>query len=195
MILIVGLGNPGEEYKNTRHNTGRMILENIAKSHDFSDWKNNLKLKALCAKGEISGEKFDFMLPETFMNNSGVAVSQIINDKKKLKNLVVIYDDMDLPLGYYKISHNKSSGGHNGLASIIKKVKSQEFTRIRIGVSPSTPTGKIKKPKGEEAVLKFLLGKYKEDEIKEIKKISKKVSEIIKMISEEGKDKAMTLFN
>ena len=195
MMLIVGLGNKGEEYEGTRHNTGRIILENIAKSNDFLDWKNNIKINALCAKGEIDGVKFDFMLPESFMNNSGVAVSQVINDKKKLKNLVVIYDDMDLPLGHYKISYNKSSGGHNGLASIIKKVKSQEFTRIRIGVSPSTPTGKMKKPKGEDAVLKFLLGKYKEDELKEIKKVSKKVSEIIKMISEEGKDKAMTLFN
>ncbi|NCU28065.1 MAG: aminoacyl-tRNA hydrolase [Candidatus Moranbacteria bacterium] len=195
MMLIVGLGNPGEEYKNTRHNTGRMILENIAKANDFSDWKNNIKLKALCAKGEIDGSKFDFMLPETFMNNSGVAVAGVINDKKKLKDLVVIYDDMDLPLGHYKISYNKSSGGHNGLNSIIKKVKSMEFVRIRIGVSPSTPTGKMKKPKGEEAVLKFLLGKYKDEEIKEIKKISKKVSEILVMVKEEGKDKAMTIFN
>lgn len=195
MMLIVGLGNPGEEYKNTRHNTGRMILENIAKGNDFSDWKNNIKLKALCARGEIDGSKFDFMLPETFMNNSGVAVAGVINDKKKLKDLVVIYDDMDLPLGHYKISYNKSSGGHNGLNSIIKKVKSMEFVRIRIGVSPSTPTGKMKKPKGEEAVLKFLLGKYKDDEIKEIKKISKKVSEILVMVKEEGKDKAMTIFN
>lgn len=195
MMLIVGLGNPGEEYKNTRHNTGRMILEHIAKSCDFSDWKNDMKLKALRSKGEVGDEKFDFILPETFMNNSGNAVCQIINDKKKLKNLIVVYDDMDLPIGNYKISYNKSSGGHNGLASIIKKVKSEGFLRIRIGVSPHTPTGKMKKPKGEEAVLKFLLGKYKEDELKEIKKISKKVAEIIEMVSAEGKDKAMSIFN
>lgn len=195
MMLIVGLGNPGEEYKNTRHNTGRMILEHIAKSNDFSDWKNDMKLKALKSKGEIGDEKFDFMLPETFMNNSGNAVCGIIDNPKKLKNLVVIYDDMDLSLGSFKISYNRSSGGHNGLASIIKKVKSQEFLRIRIGVSPHTPTGKMKKPKGEEAVLKFLLGKYKEDELKEIKKISKKVTEILETISAEGKDKAMSVFN
>ena len=195
MMLIVGLGNPGEEYLNTRHNTGRMILENIAKSNDFSDWKNNMKLKALSAKGEVGDEKFDFMLPETFMNNSGVAVAQVIDNPKKLKNLIVIYDDMDLSIGNLKMSFNRSSGGHNGLNSIIKKVKSQEFLRIRIGVSPHTPTGKMKKPKGEEAVLKFLLGKYKEDELKEIKKISKKVGEIIEMLASEGKDKAMSLYN
>jgi len=195
MILIVGLGNPGEEYKNSRHNTGRIILENIAKNNNFSDWKNNMKLKSLYSKGEINGEKFDFLLPETFMNNSGLAVCQVIDDKKKLKNLVVIYDDMDLPLGSYKISFNRSSGGHNGLESIIKKVKSREFVRIRIGISPLTPSGKLRKPKGEEAVLKFLLGKYKEDELKELKKVSKKVAEIIEMIAKEGKDKAMSVYN
>jgi PTH1 family peptidyl-tRNA hydrolase len=166
-----------------------------------------MKLKSLCSKGEIGkparphgssgagGEKFDFMLPETFMNNSGNAVCQIIDDKKKLKNLVVVYDDIDLPLGSLKISFNRSSGGHNGLESVIKKVKSREFVRIRIGVSPATPSGKLRKPKGEEAVLKFLLGKYKEDELKEIKKISKKVGEIIEMVASEGKDKAMSLYN
>ncbi len=195
MVLIVGLGNPSEEYKQTRHNTGRMILENIAKSNDFGNWKDNMKLKSLCLKGEIGKEKFDFMLPETFMNNSGNAVCQIIDDKKKLKNLVVVYDDIDLPLGSLKISFNRSSGGHNGLESVIKKVKSREFVRIRIGVSPATPSGKLRKPKGEEAVLKFLLGNFKEDELKEIKKISKKVGEIIEMVASEGKDKAMTLYN
>lgn len=195
IMLIVGLGNPGKEYENTRHNTGRIILENIAKSNDFSDWKNNMKFKALSSKGEIGEGKLDFMLPETFMNNSGNAVVQVIDNPKKLKNLVVVYDDIDLPIGSLKISFNRSSGGHNGLESIIKKVKSREFIRIRIGISPTTPSGKIRKPKGEEAILKFLLGKYKEDELKELKKISKIVAEIIEMIASGGKDKAMSLYN
>lgn len=194
-MLIVGLGNPGSEYEKTRHNAGRIILEQIASANDFSEWKNDMKLKSLKTKGELSGEKVDFLLPDTFMNNSGVAVSLVIDNPKKLKNLIVIYDDMDLPLGSYKISYDRSSGGHNGLESIIKKVKSQEFVRIRIGVSPETPGGKMKKPKGEAAVLKFLLGVFKEDELKQIKNLSKKVAEIIVMISSEGKDKAMTLFN
>jgi peptidyl-tRNA hydrolase len=81
------------------------------------------------------------------------------------------------------------------LESVIKKVKSREFVRIRIGVSPVSPSGKTKKPKGEEAVLKFLLGKFKEDELKEIKKISKKVSEILVTLSSDGKDKAMSIYN
>ena len=195
MMLIVGLGNPGKEYENTRHNSGRIILEKIAKANDFSDWKDDMKLKSLRSKGELNGEKVEFLLPNTFMNNSGQAVCQIIDDKKKLKNLVVVYDDMDLPVGTLKISFNRSSGGHNGLESVIKKVKSREFVRIRIGVCPVTPSGKFKKPKGEEAVLKFLLGTFKEDELKTLKMEAKKVAEIISMLSSEGKDKAMTLYN
>lgn len=194
-MIIVGLGNPGKEYEYSRHNTGRMILENIARANDFSEWKTNPKLKSLCAKGEVEKEKFDFILPETFMNNSGQAVMQLIDNPKKLKNLVIVYDDIDLPLGSLKISFNRSSGGHNGLESVIKKVKSREFLRIRIGTLPLAPSGKMRKPKGEEAILKFLLGKYKEDELKEIKKISKKVAEIIVMFSAESKEKAMSVFN
>ena len=195
MMLIVGLGNPGEEYEKTRHNAGRIILEYIAKAQDFSEWKNDMKTKSLRAKGEIEKEKFDFMLPETFMNNSGLAVAPVIDGPKKLKNLVVVYDDLDIPVGSIKISFNRSSGGHNGLESVIKRVKSREFVRIRIGVSPHTPTGKLKKPSGEAAVLKFLLGTFKDDELKELKKLSKKITEILVCLSADGKDKAMTLFN
>lgn len=194
-MLIVGLGNPGEEYEKTRHNAGRIVLEYIAKAQGFSDWKVDMKTKSLRSKGEIEKEKFDFMLPETFMNNSGNAVAPIIDDKKKLKNLVVVYDDLDIPVGSLKISFNRSSGGHNGLQSIIKKVKSEEFVRIRIGVSPKTPTGKIKKPNGEDKILKFLLGEFKDDELKILKKQSKQVAEILVCISAESKDKAMSLYN
>ena len=130
------------------------------------------------------------------MNNSGNAVSQV-KDKNKLKldDIIVIYDDIDLPIGTMKLSFNKSSGGHNGLESIIKKLKSKEFLRIRIGIAPVTPSGKIKKPKGEEAMLKFLLGKYKEGELAELKKLSKKVGLAVETALTEGKDKAMSLFN
>lgn len=195
MILTVGLGNPGEEYEKTRHNAGRIILEYIAKANDFGEWKNDMKLKSLKSKGEIDSEKIEMLLPNTFMNNSGNAVVLVIDNPKKLKNLIVIYDDLDISVGSLKVSFNKSSGGHNGLESIIKKVKSREFVRIRVGVSPHTPTGKIRKPKGEEAVLKFLLGKFKEDELKILKKQSKEIAEIISLISAEGYQKAMSIYN
>ncbi len=175
MKLVVGLGNPGKEYENTRHNTGRILVSLIEK--------------------KLEDQKVKFLTPDTFMNNSGKAVAPLVKSKKDLENLVVIYDDIDLPLGKMKISFNRSSGGHNGLGSIIKSLKSQEFLRIRIGISPATPSGKIKKPQGEKEVLKFLLGEFKKPELDAIKKLSKKVSEAVECIFSESKEKAMSLYN
>ena len=160
------------------------------------EWKQSSGTKALCFRNKIGKKEIEYFKPTTFMNNSGVAVSYAqIKHKLKPKDIVVIYDDIDLPLGSLKISFNRSSGGHNGLESVIKKVKSQEFVRVRIGIAPSTPSGKTKKPKGEDAVLKFLLGKFKEDELKELKKLSKKVAEILEVLASDGKDKAMSVYN
>lgn len=175
MKLLVGLGNPGKEYENTRHNTGRILVSMIEK--------------------KLEDQKIKFITPDTFMNNSGKAVAPLIKTKKDLKDLVVIYDDIDLPIGKMKISFNRSSGGHNGLESVIKKLKSQEFIRIRIGISPATPKGVVKKPKGEKAVLNFLLGEFKKPELEIIKKLSKKIAEAVEMIFTESKEKAMSLYN
>jgi len=175
MKLVVGLGNPGKEYENTRHNAGRIMVGMIGK-----------KL------GDI---KIKFLTPDTFMNNSGRAVAPLIKSKKDLENLVVIYDDIDLPLGKMKISFNRSSGGHKGLNSVIKALKSEEFLRIRIGTAPVTPAGKIKKPKGEKAMLNYLLGEFKKPELDKLKKLSTKVAEAVKMIFTEGKEKAMSIYN
>lgn len=176
MKIVVGLGNPGEEYEKTRHNTGRILVGMI--------------------KPRLEEEtKIKFITPDNFMNNSGKAVAPFVKSKKDLQSLIVIYDDIDLPIGKIRISYDRSSGGHNGLGSVIKSLKSQEFTRIRVGVAPVTPGGKIKKPKGEDAVLKFLLGEFKKPELDTLKKLSKTVSEAVLTIFAEGKDKAMTLYN
>jgi PTH1 family peptidyl-tRNA hydrolase len=194
MKLVVGLGNPGKEYENTRHNTGWIMLDFVLGKK--TDWKESSGTKALFYKDSVLGKPVEYLKPTTFMNNSGVAVAYV-KDKHKLqlKDVVVIYDDIDLPIGTMKISFDKSSGGHNGLESIIKKLKSKEFLRIRIGTSPATPSGKIKKPKGEKAVLNFLLGGFKKPELETIKKLSKKVAEAVEMIFTEGKEKAMSLYN
>ncbi|TSC77626.1 MAG: peptidyl-tRNA hydrolase, PTH1 family [Parcubacteria group bacterium Gr01-1014_24] len=179
MKLVVGLGNLGKEYENTRHNTGRIMVGMVEKR--LGEEKNKYKIK--------------FITPDTFMNNSGRAVAPLIKTKKDLKDLVVVYDDIDLPLGKIKISFNRSSGGHNGLGSVIKALKSEEFLRIRIGIAPATPSGKIRKPKGEKAVLNFILSEFKKSELETLKKLSKKVSEAVEMIFSEGSNKAMSLYN
>jgi PTH1 family peptidyl-tRNA hydrolase len=193
--IIAGLGNPGDEYLNTRHNTGRIMIEHFRETHGFPDWKDDKKSKALTSKEKIGTESVVLMEPNNFMNNSGKSVAPLVKSRKTAEKLVVIYDDIDLPLGTIKISWNRSSGGHNGLGSIIKALKTQEFIRVRVGVSKMSAKGVAKKPKGEEAVLKFLLGEFKKDEMLEVKKLAKKVSAALEMIISEGKEKAMGEYN
>ncbi len=175
MKIVVSLGNPGIEYAKTRHNAGRIVAELVA--------------------AKFEDKKVKFIVPATFMNKSGTAVAPFMKTKKDLSELIVIYDDIDLPLGKIKISFNRSHGGHNGLKSVIRALKSEEFLRIRIGIAPATAKGVAKKPQGEKAVLNFLLGEFKKPELETVKKLSKKVSEAIEMIYGESKEKAMSLFN
>ncbi|TSC70671.1 MAG: peptidyl-tRNA hydrolase, PTH1 family [Parcubacteria group bacterium Gr01-1014_46] len=192
--IFVGLGNPGGEYENTRHNTGRLLVEWFGKFLG-AEWKDDKKLNAKISKVKVGKTPVTLVLPETFMNNSGKSVKSLVTSVKSAEKLLVIYDDLDLPFGTNKISFNKSSGGHRGLESIIKTLKTEKFARVRVGISPKTPSGKIKKPKGEDAVTKVIMGKYKEDEVKELKKLSKKVNEALETFVSDGLEKAMTGFN
>ncbi len=192
--ILAGLGNPGEEYINTRHNTGRIILDAVRKEFG-DDFEYNKKLNAQVAQGKVGKEKVTFIAPDTFMNLSGKAVAPLVKSIKAAGKLIVIYDDFNLPLGRIRISFNRSSGGHNGVESIIKAVKTEAFLRIRIGVAPEKANGNAKVPHGDEKIEKFILGKLKDDEIKEIKKMGKKVAEAVEMIVRESKEKAMSVYN
>ncbi|MEK7477800.1 MAG: aminoacyl-tRNA hydrolase [Patescibacteria group bacterium] len=197
--FIVGLGNPGEEYDDSRHNTGRMIVDSfhkkISKDYDFSAWKFDQKLSAQKSTGKIGTQSVTLLLPDTFMNNSGKSVKPLITSVKQAHNLVVVHDDIDLPLRVLKIVWNRGTGGHRGVESITKAIKTEEFVRIKIGVSPSTPSGKVKKPQGEEKVVNFILGKFKSTDQEIFKKVSKRAIEALATIVEEGKERAMNLFN
>ncbi len=173
MHIIVGLGNPGQAYASTRHNTGRMGADFIA--------------------GKVSGAKI--FTPDTFMNKSGSAVAKAVKSRKAAQKLIVIHDDLDLPLGVLKISYNRSAGGHKGVASVIRALKTQEFIRVRVGISPTTPAGKLKKPKGQSAVEKFILGNFKKSEEQILKKVFKRAADAVAAIIEAGLPRAMTKFN
>lgn len=192
--IFVGLGNPGEEYENTRHNTGRILLSMFGKSLD-AEWKSDKKLNAEVAKVKVGKTPVTLVLPNTFMNNSGKSVKPLVASVKGAERLLVIYDDLDLPFGANKVSFNKSSGGHRGVESIIKALKTEKFARVRVGISPTTPLGKIKKPKGEDAVTKVIMGKFKPEEMAALKKLSKKLEESLETFVSEGLEKTMTGFN
>lgn len=193
--IIAGLGNPGEEYTNTRHNTGRMMLEAVRAKFSKEDFSYTKKINAQVAEAKIGREKVMLVAPETFMNNSGKALAGLVKSVKAAEKLVVIYDDFNLPLGRIRISFNRSSGGHNGLESIIKSVKTEAFVRIRIGVAPENAKGNAKTPHGDDKINKFILGPYNDDEIKELKKVAKKVVEAVEVLIRESREKAMSVYN
>lgn len=194
-FIIVGLGNPGEEYKSTRHNAGRMMVELFAKKFDFEDFEENKSIKALVSKGKVGKETVTLVLPETFMNKSGLTVKELVKNEKAAQKLLVVYDDFQLPLGKVKLSYNRSSGGHNGLESVIKALKTEAFARIRIGLSKANSKGVAKIPHGEKEVEDFILGEFKKAELDELKKISKVVNEGIETFIEEGRDQATMIVN
>ncbi|MCX6715869.1 MAG: aminoacyl-tRNA hydrolase [Candidatus Taylorbacteria bacterium] len=200
--IIVGLGNPGEEYVNTRHNTGRMILDHIRQELDGADFEFDKKINALVSEVKVGKEKVTLVAPETFMNNSGKCVGQLVKTKKNAKlklitadDLLVIYDDFQLPIGRMKISYNKSSGGHNGLESVIKAIKTEAFPRLRVGTAPATAKGDAKIPHGDDKILKFILSSFKPDEMKTIKKLGKRAAEGVQIFVKEGRDKATGVVN
>ena len=134
---IVGLGNPGNEYKNNRHNMGFLILENLAKKYE-SDFVLKSKLKSRCSELRINNFTYRLFLPNTFMNKSGEAVKAIVDWYKiDLNQLFIIVDDLDLPVGKIRFRKKGGSGGHNGLKSIIENLQTQNFNRIRVGIGSS----------------------------------------------------------
>lgn len=158
MLLLVGLGNPGEKYKETRHNTGYIILEGIGKYFTNLSFKENKKLKADIVKTP----KWIFARPLTYMNNSGLAVKKLLGYYKvKLGNLWVIHDDLDLPLGSYKIQKGRGPKLHYGIASIDKTLKDKQYLRIRVGIENRTEKEKGYL-KGEDYVLEKFSRKERE---------------------------------
>ena len=186
MILIVGLGNPGEKYENTRHNAGFMAVDLLLKklnSVENSIWEENKKFNSFIAK---SGKELILVKPSSFMNASGEVVAKIAGFYK-IPNfgLYIVHDDLDLPLGKIKISFGHNSAGHKGVESIIQSLGSNNFVRIRVGI------GADKKVSGE----KFVLSDFEEREEPKLKRAVKRAVGAVEMILKEGVERAANRFN
>lgn len=193
--IIVGLGNPGDEYAETRHNTGRMVVSACAKAWKADDFMPKKIHQALVTKTVVGKTPVTLVLPETFMNKSGESVVTLVKSAKAAEKTIVVYDDFQLPLGVVRISFNRSSGGHNGVQSVIDHLKTEAFVRVRMGVAPATAQGSAKVPHGEAAIEKFILGPFKPADLTVLKKAIKVAIEGIELIIGEGREKAMSVVN
>lgn len=185
MYIIVGLGNPGREYEKTRHNTGFMVLDELSKKYNIDISKE--KHKALIGAGTIEGEKIILVKPQTFMNLSGESVQEIMNFyKEDINNLIVIFDDIDLPVGTIRIKQNGSAGTHNGVKSIVKELNSKEFKRIKVGIGG---------PNENMDLISHVLGKFSNEEITKIDESMTNAAEAVVDIIKSGVLKAMNKYN
>ncbi len=171
--ILVGLGNPNTEYVGTRHNVGKDFVAALAEK-----LPNKVKVAEL----------------NVYMNHSGGPIKKLITSKKAASRLIVVHDELDLPLGKVKISFGSSAGGHNGVKSIEQALKTRDYVRVRVGISPSTASGKLRRPEGEK-ITDFVLGKFKPADKEKLKKVRKVVGEAIELIVTESKETAQTVIN
>ena len=178
-IYIIGLGNPGKKYSQSRHNIGFLLLENLSKKYN-SNFLLKDKLKSSCSEFKIKASTYRLFLPNTFMNNSGDAVRAIVDWYKiNLDQIFIIVDDKDLPLGKIRFRKKGSSGGHNGLKSIIEKLQTQNFNRIRIGIgSPPSIEGT-----NNYNTISHVLGNISLEEKSTLDKVYKRVIESLEQIN------------
>jgi len=183
MILIIGLGNPGEKFNNTPHNIGFEVLDKFAIENNFPDFELQKKSEALISEGIFGEEKIILVKPQTFMNESGKSVKKILEKiKDQASDIIVIHDDIDLPQGKIKIVKGRGSAGHKGVESIIKNIGNENLVRVRVGVIPVS--GKPKNPEN------FVLQKTET-----LDEIIQKAANALDLLVKEGLDGAMNEYN
>jgi peptidyl-tRNA hydrolase, PTH1 family len=191
--VVAGIGNPDEAYAMTRHNVGRMTVAFLARTLQV-DFRTDKKANALSAGLLVGKEAAALVLPNTYMNKSGLAISRFVKSVKAAERLIVVHDDLDLPLGSLKISFDRGSAGHKGLESIMKTLKTKKFIRLRIGISPATAAGVLRRPKSSD-IEKFVLGNFTASERAALKSLMKRAVVAIQEIVTHGREQAMNEFN
>ena len=188
-IFIVGLGNPGKNYQNTRHNIGFLLLEELSNKYN-SNFTFKNKLKSYFSELKINNSTYKLFLPNTFMNSSGDAVKVIVDWYKiNLSQLYVIVDDKDIPLGKIRFRKKGSSGGHNGLKDIIEKLNTQNFNRIRVGIGSPEST------KSDFNTVSHVLGNISSKEKETLDKVYKYVIESLEQLSIKKEDYIINKLN
>jgi len=196
MKLIVGLGNPGDQYKDTRHNIGYMVVDKLARElgRETLSWEQNKSLNASVAKvGEVLLVK-----PMTFMNNSGLAVKKVLDYFKiKPEDMWVIHDDIDLPIGKIRIRLGGASAGHNGMESVMSLVGTDKFVRFRLGIGrgKEANTKNTDQNLRHRTVIHFVLSRFTQSEAGSLKHLVKHGVEAVRIALTDGIDKAMNRFN
>ena len=190
-IYLIGLGNPGKKYSKSRHNIGYLLLENLSIKYN-SNFLLKDKLKSYCSEFKVKDYAYRLFLPNTFMNNSGDAVRAIIDWYKiNLDKVYIIVDDKDLPLGKIRFRKKGSSGGHNGLKSIIEKLQTHEFNRIRIGIGSPPSNNEIK----NFNTISHVLGNISLEEKLILDKVYKRVIESLEQINIKKEEHIMSELN
>lgn len=190
--IIIGLGNPGKDYAKTRHNAGAMVLEAILKRHpeDFDGLTPDKKFKALTAKGRLAGKKVLLVFPQTYMNLSGHSAAEAASFYKvPAENVLVLVDEKELPVGKLRLRLNGSAGGHNGIKSIIERLGTQDFPRLRIGVGNDVSKGH------KVDTADFVLGRPSKEELAELEATAERAAEEVEVIVTEGPETAMNRYN
>lgn len=185
MYFIVGLGNPGLQYENTRHNVGFMTIDYLANKYDIDVRRS--KFKSLYGQGEISGHKVMLIKPQTYMNNSGEAIRELRNFYKfDIDKLIVIYDDIDIDFGTIRIRKKGSAGSHNGMKSIIYQIQDDKFPRIKVSIG--------KKPEKWD-LANFVLSGFSQEEVEILEDEIRLAAKGIEIILRDDIDRAMNKCN
>lgn len=185
-FLVVGLGNPGNKYTYTRHNSGFLCLDMLSQKLNFRI--DRLKFKSLICDTKINGHRCIVMKPQTYMNNSGEAIRECANFYKiKPENIIVIYDDISLDVGKLRIRRKGTDGGHNGIKSIIYHLNSDQFPRIKLGCG--------KKPHPDYDLIDWVISEFKKDELKALEPALENACKAIELLLDNQIDKAMNLYN
>lgn len=195
MKYIVSLGNPGLKYEKTRHNVGWLAMDQIISDRNWPGLIEDKKMSGRSTGGRLGGEPIAILYPDTFMNNSGSAVVKFV-PPGEIEDLIVLHDDIDLEFGEIKISVGRGGGGNNGVTSIIQKLGSKDFTRIRIGIAPTSFwTGKVKRPSGGGPLERFVLKPFTPSERKQLPEVFQKVDAVLQTIVKSGPTEAMNQWN